>query len=120
MGSSPLTRGKDTGELIKSGTRRIIPAYAGKRNLSSFSSEGYWDHPRLRGEKKGISLAELLPPDHPRLRGEKSSHKVGAWSGSRSSPLTRGKVIVVNRFSWFCKIIPAYAGKRLKKVIKSF
>ena len=58
------------------------------------------DHPRLRGEKFGV-FAIKLPP-------------------MGSSPLTRGKACLSLMVKKISRIIPAYAGKRLKKVIKSF
>ena len=91
-GSSPLTRGKDTGELIKSGTRRIIPAYAGKSARSAAATAACGDHPRLRGEKVYMEmLSELI---------------------GGSSPLTRGKATYEGNEGPKAGIIPAYAGKR--------
>ena len=71
---------------------RIIPAYAGKRNKSTYARRQSWDHPRLRGEKSILICAS------------------DCCSGS--SPLTRGKVTLFFAHPILYRIIPAYAGKR--------
>ena len=55
-GSPPHGRGK--GSLIgRFGSRiGITPAWAGKRILKNAQKGGYWDHPRMGGEKGGIRL----------------------------------------------------------------
>ena len=79
---------------------RIIPAYAGKRK-------------EIEDEKNNIK-------DHPRLRGEKMLDIPQRIAALGSSPLTRGKAQITAPADGWSGIIPAYAGKRLKKVIKSF
>ena len=91
-GSPPPMRGK--GFLIPTGMklRRITPAYAGKRRISSTDTLPVQDHPRLCGEKHDCTALPAClygspPPmrgkakyvrsrnvpsrDHPRLCGEK-------------------------------------------------
>ena len=80
--------------------QRIIPAYAGKSSVHDIPLQAHKDHPRLRGEKGRCFLLLLQP--------------------AGSSPLTRGKAILSVLSDCHLGIIPAYAGKRLKKVIKSF
>ena len=54
VGSPPLTRGKARKVLLVKTFMRITPAYAGKSpGVSIFYLLGR-DHPRLRGEKRGI------------------------------------------------------------------
>ena len=70
-GSSPLTRGKQSGWIIVCHIFRLIPAHAGKtRNL--------W--PARRHE-----------PAHPRSRGENAGTRPVPGRYHGSSPLTRGK-----------------------------
>ena len=76
-GSSPLTRGKVGLWLIYLTFIRIIPAYAGKSHCIMF----------------GLPLSE----DHPRLRGEKILKILRRSKSIGSSPLTRGKVILLVR-----------------------
>ena len=91
LGSSPLTRGKVRPAHGKENGHRIIPAYAGKRSVCLLELMNFWDHPRLRGEKR---YSESSPPD-----------------GAGSSPLTRGKDRFIVPKKYVKGIIPAYAGK---------
>ena len=93
-GSPPLTRGKGADlrqVLLRPG---ITPAYAGKRPFSASRCRGFWDHPRLRGEK-----ALRRRRFHP---------------GAGSPPLTRGKAQGRDTVCKTLRITPAYAGKRRK------
>ena len=91
MGSSPLTRGKLWEILAFTFYPGLIPAHAGKtpRHASASSSESA--HPRSRGEN--TSPASTPPP------------MVG------SSPLTRGKLVIVGASHFVNRLIPAHAGK---------
>ncbi len=71
LGSSPLARGKAIAPRPSAASSRIIPACAGKSNISL----------PLRSQK----------PDHPRLRGEKSMTVLIRLADFGSSPLARGK-----------------------------
>ena len=71
LGSSPLTRGKQSAHLIPPVKRGLIPAHAGKTNTNNHPNKPKGAHPRSRGEN-----------DH---RGNRVDDDVG------SSPLTRGK-----------------------------
>ena len=90
-GSSPLTRGK-----LRFGSRRtcvirLIPAHAGKTlNLRGGCRE-VRAHPRSRGENRCAGLQERL--------------------SYGSSPLTRGKPIIVQETARDVGLIPAHAGK---------
>ena len=97
LGSSPLTRGKVLLASHHTHQTRIIPAYAGKRNDPEERSELCWDHPRLRGEKPWRK-------------------SISAYSRG-SSPLTRGKEFAFTSPISYCRIIPAYAGKRLAAIV---
>ena len=59
-GSPPLTRGKADALTDEIYSKRITPAYAGKRNRLFYNRFRKKDHPRLRGEKK-IHDCRLLP-----------------------------------------------------------
>ena len=93
-GSSPLTRGKGCEKRETMKKIRIIPAYAGKRELCLSHYQALRDHPRLRGEKPR-EISSLV-------------YVMG------SSPLTRGKASRDTATHGGGRIIPAYAGKRSK------
>ena len=90
-GSSPLTRGKRLLRVIPVQGRRLIPAHAGKTRGDEEPRRGGAAHPRSRGENK---VAYLVPKP---LHG--------------SSPLTRGKLVVVEVAKGHAGLIPAHAGK---------
>ena len=71
VGSSPLTRGKQTGWVVEINALRLIPAHAGKT-------------PRPK------RLCARTPA-HPRSRGENLAGPLLGRYGYGSSPLTRGK-----------------------------
>ena len=91
LGSSPLTRGKlpDRGSDRKAG--RLIPAHAGKTTRPTSS--------RTRC------------PAHPRSRGENGAKMKRALSKVGSSPLTRGKHVIIGIDIDVRGLIPAHAGK---------
>ena len=71
LGSSPLTRGKRPPDPRSSGSRRLIPAHAGKTTSRP---------------------SPIRPtPAHPRSRGENSARALTVSCQTGSSPLTRGK-----------------------------
>ena len=74
---------------------RLIPAHAGKTTTGGVEHE--------------------TKPAHPRSRGENYHARAQAASRQGSSPLTRGKLgLQVCR--WLCRrLIPAHAGKTLKR-----
>ena len=90
-GSSPLTRGKLRGFERFLALRRLIPAHAGKTQ-----------YPWLRQ-----SRAEA----HPRSRGENLIGAVRTLVVTGSSPLTRGKPLVIVDEDGQLRLIPAHAGK---------
>ena len=91
MGSSPLTRGKRSGQRSQGRDRGIIPAHAGKTAVVARGGERCRDHPRSRGENAPALVAARI------ARG--------------SSPLTRGKPWAAIVDAWNAGIIPAHAGK---------
>ena len=91
MGSSPLTRGKPLRAQLLHGAAGLIPAHAGKTRETAFLTGATTAHPRSRGEN-------VLPCG------------AGALAGG-SSPLTRGKHLVVNQAVPRRGLIPAHAGK---------
>ena len=125
---------REKGRLVFSNLpqERITPAYAGKSRFEFFNKFIIWDHPRLCGEKKNISLEMIVilgspPPmrgkgtsgmgrprqaqDHPRLCGEKSDRSATCFFKSGSPPPMRGKVFSAAWDTIKGGITPAYAGK---------
>ena len=111
-GSSPLTRGKRSGDRVPQLVPGLIPAHAGKTHKVPPTTRGQWAHPRSRGENPvggGISsfFSRLIPAHagkthkvppttrgqwaHPRSRGENSQAALPRRTSKGSSPLTRGK-----------------------------
>ena len=90
-GSSPLARGKPIITNLPEGTRRLIPARAGKTIIST----------------------DLMPgaPAHPRSRGENAHFAGGGIAGWGSSPLARGKLRPAVATRGNHGLIPARAGK---------
>ena len=94
MGSSPLTRGKLSLTVGYSGLIGLIPAHAGKtRSGQSLIFRG-WAHPRSRGENSHVP--EALPVRE------------------GSSPLTRGKLLMLSPRRLLDGFIPTHAGKTLQ------
>ena len=92
QGSPPHVRGKAKGDELGLSQTRITPACAGKRAAHSFQAVPPWDHPRMCGEKRNLSML------HFRRKG--------------SPPHVRGKVQPVQLVHDALGITPAYAGKR--------
>ena len=91
QGSSPLTRGKPAGRVTSSCTLGLIPAHAGKIA-------------RRPGARDG-------QPAHPRSRGENAARRLRGRRQEGSSPLTRGKSLMMCARSAWERLIPAHAGK---------
>ena len=93
QGSPPPMRGKASGAFSSGSDVGITPAYAGKSQILLRFRRRFRDHPRLCGEKFGLTLTlgvalgspppmrgkgsklrlrGSFPGDHPRLCGEKS------------------------------------------------
>ena len=90
-GSSPLTRGKPEAVEVRTLRRGLIPAHAGKT--------------------RSCKSCLIVSTAHPRSRGENDTggrRQVGAGG---SSPLTRGKLVVVATLTLGAGLIPAHAGK---------
>ena len=71
LGSPPPMRGKAPAGCCPACTGRITPAYAGKRRTGGAVQRDRWDHPRLCGEKWGMS--ESIAPgagSPPPMRGK--------------------------------------------------
>ena len=94
-GSSPRTRGK----LVRTGHVRpstgLIPAHAGKTGV--------------------FCMLRCTTPAHPRSRGENRSYQARRPSPGGSSPLTRGKRRGVHPHPGRCRLIPAHAGKTVRR-----
>ena len=91
LGSSPLTRGKQPYYLTGETFQRLIPAHAGKTH--------------------GSSSTPPPPRAHPRSRGENSRGGARGGRATGSSPLTRGKLNILDTDRPERRLIPAHAGK---------
>ena len=60
QGSPPRMRGKVRFLFRLSSRRRITPAYAGKSCPLGSPAAGFWDHPRVCGEKPHIQQLEVV------------------------------------------------------------
>ena len=90
-GSSPLTRGKRSGNGCNGRRRGLIPAHAGKT-------------PPARQARRVL-------PAHPRSRGENPRRRATTCRPCGSSPLTRGKPDPAHHDPAHSGLIPAHAGK---------
>ena len=90
-GSSPLTRGKSAYQGLTGLAHGLIPAHAGKIARCPC---GHGD-----------------APAHPRSRGENTFGTMENASPRGSSPLTRGKFVLVDQVPQILGLIPAHAGK---------
>ena len=90
-GSSPLTRGKRTGNTVDLQAAGLIPTHAGKTACSCAA----WTRRRA----------------HPHSRGENHRLVSGLEDAGGSSPLTRGKPRPLQPIGWRGRLIPAHAGK---------
>ena len=131
LGSSPHTRGARRRPEQPAPERGIIPAYAGSTPTPALASRSCEDHPRIRGEHRGLGVE--VPPaggSSPHTRGALSTASfcgdrariIPAYAGSTprapvtmvhgagSSPHTRGAHLEVAVYPVKLGIIPAYAG----------
>ena len=131
-GSSPLTRGKQAGYRGRVRRRGLIPAHAGKtarRDEAPPTDRG--SSPLTRGKRTRAAFPPtatgLIPAHagktvgglrcwqergaHPRSRGENAYFDWVATIDEGSSPLTRGKQPLIDRFFVDERLIPAHAGK---------
>ena len=91
-GSPPPMRGKAYFRCFFGTSVRITPAYAGKSTC--------------------VHQQKAPAKDHPRLCGEKPERCICPHSLVGSPPPMRGKVLyTICNYKW-CRITPAYAGKR--------
>ena len=95
LGSSPLTRGKLPPCGPSCPPRRLIPAHAGKTTAVTSPSRWRRAHPRSRGENE-------------------AARQPHGWE-TGSSPLTRGKPCAVLGVGSEGRLIPAHAGKTLRR-----
>ena len=93
-GSSPLTRGKRVTRASRSRRWGLIPTHAGKTATRRMAAPCPWAHPHSRGE----------------------NNQERSWAGEfgGSSPLTRGKRVVLRHHVDHAGLIPTHAGKTLR------
>ena len=94
-GSSPRGRGTDLISMISPQTGRVIPAWAGNSRD---------DHPQIRPA-----------PGHPRVGGEQEAASIILAIRSGSSPRGRGTDILGRRNLGRDRVIPAWAGNRMRR-----
>ena len=132
MGSSPLTRGKQSPPCSTPTGTGLIPAHAGKTRRLERSSISTTAHPRSRGENvragrcrdglggsspltRGKPIEDQDETVHNRLipahAGKTPSHIVRPFRMLGSSPLTRGKRLLIAARDGVQGLIPAHAGK---------
>ena len=90
-GSSPLTRGKQHRVVAHQKVPGLIPAHAGKTPANA--------------------PPKTAPRAHPRSRGENFGERLGRTLTGGSSPLTRGKLEMIQERFPESGLIPAHAGK---------
>ena len=123
-GSPPPMRGKGISGVRFPEAKRITPAYAGKSAPLFCCGFGFWDHPRLCGEKGGCSLQRvLLPGSPPPMRG-KVCLLLSGFSCSGITPAYAGKSPRIKEWDTENQVLgitPAYAGKsRLEYAVFPF
>ncbi len=70
-GSPPRVRGEDRRQTANNPRPRITPACAGRSTLNGSKKVGFWDHPRVCGEKFApLPPASFAQGSPPRVRGE--------------------------------------------------
>ena len=92
-GSSPLTRGKPQQAALAVHALRLIPAHAGKTSSPTAHATRSTAHPRSRGENQAYFPIQD--------------------TNAGSSPLTRGKRVILRAAALVTRLIPAHAGKTL-------
>ena len=98
-GSSPHTRGALDVEGLAALFNGIIPAYAGSTASTSSGAASRKDHPRIRGEHRGMCPTSL--------------------SRRGSSPHTRGARDRFVDVGFEFGIIPAYAGSTIRTLVRA-
>ena len=84
-------RGKGFFLPLCCGLSRITPAYAGKRDHYLYSRGGFWDHPRVCGEKdENGKVKDAKKGSPPRMRG-KGSDEILVCQELRITPAYAGK-----------------------------
>ena len=114
-GSSPLTRGKPTVTVGRRVTAGLIPARAGKTSRTAAPAVLARAHPRSRGENRNASAFRPLRTGSSRSRGENGRGGRQDSPSADSSPLTRGKPRIQSTISFDIRLIPAHAGKTLRR-----
>ena len=133
-GSPPRMRGRAQRQKMALISRRITPAYAGKRVRHAHQGAANQDHPRVCGEEVAVPVVELdAVGSPPRMRGRGSEYDAAqpvsgitpAYAGKstgRPRPSPRGQDhprVCGEECTWASLVRicsgspPAYAGKRL-------
>ena len=131
-GSSPRGRGKREGARLRPGSRRLIPAWAGKTARPRPPTSQARAHPRVGGENLiGVAADLSAQGSSPRGRGKHDDladaggalRLIPAWAGKTmadrsatssqpgSSPRGRGKPSRSQIGQSYTGLIPAWAGK---------
>ena len=131
-GTSPRMRGKHLAGVLWGGTRRNIPAYAGKTHLHIQPKTRRKEHPRVCGENlrkisqwgpnigtsprmRGKPILRRggrpVSSEHPRVCGENGLRRRAKLCVPGTSPRMRGKPTSPSTNADETRNIPAYAGK---------
>ena len=131
-GSPPHGRGKAPRQGREGRSRRITPAWAGKRRLlpilplctsgspprrrgkvspSRLAAAGWRITPAWAGKSRTASRETIRIQDHPRVGGEKACLAAVSLALAGSPPRGRGKDVRRHSFAMVAGITPAWAGK---------
>ena len=117
IGSPPRVRGKVLSIPAAGGFAGITPACAGKRKYSIRLYELIWDHPRVCGEKYGVSPIDSdIGGSPPRVRGKGADHPC-AEGGARITPACAGKSVCVECVAPERKDHPRVCGEKLLRFL---
>ena len=111
-GSSPHTRGTPISYPYRSLSVRFIPAYAGNALPSDRLVFPRAVHPRIRGERRGLSGSPFFPPgSSPHTRG--TQHKPQRpWFGTRFIPAYAGNACLLSQQLPDVPVHPRIRGER--------
>ena len=116
-GSSPRVRGKPDSHGMGGVHGRLIPARAGKTVEAVRAYYNPRAHPRACGKTASTARTRACSPAHPRACGENSPGRASLVTTPGSSPRVRGKPTRSRPQGLPRGLIPARAGKTLKRLV---
>ena len=111
IGSSPRMRGKRFAGAVPDEVVRLIPAHAGKTNVSGNLVDAHWAHPRACGENEQLlGLGDMVEGSSPRMRGKRAPQ--AAFGGNVGLiPAHAGKTDFFDFFREFAGAHPRACGE---------